>query len=130
MVAASMGADVTIIERAGVGGSAVLTDVVPSKTLIATADAMNRSVDSAELGVSFKAADGDPKEAIKADLLQINERVLRLAKEQSMDIRRSLEAVGVNHQLSDMLIGKNVMAAVQHGSSPARSRTRCGPWNG
>ena len=95
MVAASMGAEVTIIERSGVGGSAVLTDVVPSKTLIATADAMNRNVDSAELGVSFKAADGDPKEAIKADLLQINERVLRLAKEQSTDIRRGLEAVGV-----------------------------------
>ena len=36
MVAASLGAQVTIIERAGLGGSAVLTDVVPSKTLIAT----------------------------------------------------------------------------------------------
>ena len=31
MVAASMGAEVTIVERAGLGGAAVLTDVVPSK---------------------------------------------------------------------------------------------------
>ena len=43
MVAASLGAAVTVIERAGLGGSAVLTDVVPSKTLIATADLMTRS---------------------------------------------------------------------------------------
>ncbi|GAA4656664.1 NAD(P)H-quinone dehydrogenase [Arthrobacter cryoconiti] len=95
MVAASMGAKVTIVERNGVGGAAVLTDVVPSKTLIATAEAMNRSVDSTELGVSFNADDGDPKAAIRADLKLINERVIRLAKEQSTDIRRGLEAVGV-----------------------------------
>lgn len=95
MVAASMGAEVTIVERSGVGGSAVLTDVVPSKTLIAVAEAMNRSIDSTELGVSFNLAEGNPKKAIKADLKQINERVMRLAKEQSTDILRSLEAVGV-----------------------------------
>ncbi|ALE05183.1 flavoprotein disulfide reductase [Arthrobacter sp. ERGS1:01] len=95
MVAASMGAEVTIVERAGLGGSAVLTDVVPSKTLIATAESMNRSVDSAELGVSFSGQDGDPKTIMRADLKLINERVLRLAKEQSTDIRNALEALGV-----------------------------------
>ncbi|MFQ4149644.1 NAD(P)H-quinone dehydrogenase [Arthrobacter sp. LAPM80] len=95
MVAASMGAQVTIVERAGLGGSAVLTDVVPSKTLIAAAEAMNRSIDSTELGVSFQAADGNPKEAMQADMKLINERVMRLAREQSTDIRRALEAVGV-----------------------------------
>ncbi|MGN5734258.1 NAD(P)H-quinone dehydrogenase [Arthrobacter psychrochitiniphilus] len=95
MVAASMGSEVTIVERAGMGGSAVLTDVVPSKTLIAAAEAMNRSIDSTELGVSFNATDGNPKAAMKADLKQINERVMRLAREQSTDIRRGLEAVGV-----------------------------------
>ena len=50
MVAASLGAQVTIIERAGLGGSAVLTDVVPSKTLIATADLMTRVGEAGELG--------------------------------------------------------------------------------
>ena len=39
LTGAQLGADVTLIERVGVGGAAVLTDVVPSKTLIATADA-------------------------------------------------------------------------------------------
>jgi dihydrolipoamide dehydrogenase len=39
-----LGADVTLIERNGIGGAAVLTDVVPSKTLIATAEAAQRVV--------------------------------------------------------------------------------------
>ena len=42
MVAAKLGARVTLVERQGVGGAAVLTDVVPSKTLIAAADSMRR----------------------------------------------------------------------------------------
>jgi pyruvate/2-oxoglutarate dehydrogenase complex dihydrolipoamide dehydrogenase (E3) component len=53
MVAACLGAEVTVIERAGLGGSAVLTDVVPSKTLIATADLMTRVGEAEELGVRF-----------------------------------------------------------------------------
>ena len=95
LVAASMGAKVTIVERSGMGGSAVLTDVVPSKTLIAVAESMNRSVDSTDMGVSFIAADGVSKTVMQANLKQINERVLHLAKEQSADIRRGLEAMGV-----------------------------------
>jgi dihydrolipoamide dehydrogenase len=95
MVAASMGSEVTIVERAGLGGAAVLTDVVPSKTLIATAESMNRSIDSTELGVSFNADDGDVKTALRADLKLINRRVKLLAREQSTDIRRGLEALGV-----------------------------------
>ena len=39
LAAAQLGAEVTVVERAGIGGSAVITDVVPSKSLIATADA-------------------------------------------------------------------------------------------
>src|SRR5690625_7438529 len=38
LVARQLEAEVTVIERSGVGGAAVLTDVVPSKTLIATAE--------------------------------------------------------------------------------------------
>ena len=41
LAGAQLGAEVTLVERDGVGGSAVLTDVVPSKTLIATAEATN-----------------------------------------------------------------------------------------
>ena len=40
LVAAQLGAEVTVVDTDGVGGSAVLTDCVPSKTLIATAELM------------------------------------------------------------------------------------------
>ena len=91
LVAASLGADVTIVERDGLGGSAVLTDVVPSKTLIATADVMTRFASASSLGVDF----GDTGQPAFADLKVVNHRLLALAREQSNDIRRTLERVGV-----------------------------------
>src|SRR5690349_3162516 len=47
LVAAQLGADVTVVEKDGVGGASVLTDCVPSKTLIASAGAMSAVHDSA-----------------------------------------------------------------------------------
>ena len=38
LVAAQLGAQVTVVDRDGIGGACVLTDCVPSKTLIATSD--------------------------------------------------------------------------------------------
>ena len=51
LVAAQLGAQVTVIERDGIGGASVLTDCVPSKTLIAAAGAMTSVHDSAVLGL-------------------------------------------------------------------------------
>ena len=51
LVAAQLGAEVTVVDRDGLGGSCVLTDCVPSKTLIATAEVMTLAADSGELGV-------------------------------------------------------------------------------
>ncbi|MEZ2391280.1 NAD(P)H-quinone dehydrogenase [bacterium RCC_150] len=95
MVAASLGARVTIIERAGLGGSAVLTDVVPSKTLIATADLMTRVGEAGELGVKFAVGGSDVAPGMRADLGHINDRLLHLAREQSDDVRVGLEKLGV-----------------------------------
>ena len=95
MVAASLGATVTVIERAGLGGSAVLTDVVPSKTLIATADLMTRVAEAGELGVKFDVDGGDFVPVMHADLKHINHRLLNLARNQSRDIRDGLEKQGV-----------------------------------
>ncbi|YCH06205.1 NAD(P)H-quinone dehydrogenase [Arthrobacter sp. alpha11c] len=95
MVAASLGAQVTVIERAGLGGSAVLTDVVPSKTLIATADLITRVGEAEELGVKFDVDGIGCTPTLHADLKHINHRVLSLAQQQSADIRRGLESVGV-----------------------------------
>lgn len=100
MVAAHLGARVTLIERAGLGGSAVLTDVVPSKTLIATADLMTRVGEAGELGVKFAVDGSDVAPGMRADLGHINDRVMHLAREQSDDIRVALEHLGV-----EMLMG-------------------------
>ncbi|AUI52056.1 NAD(P)H-quinone dehydrogenase [Arthrobacter crystallopoietes] len=91
MVANSLGAKVTVIERKGMGGSAVLTDVVPSKTLIATADAMRRVAGAHDLGVRFD----EGSHAAYADLQTVNSRLLKLAESQSSDIHRGLERAGV-----------------------------------
>ena len=91
MVGAHLGAQVTIVERAGMGGSAVLTDVVPSKTLVATADAMRRVIGAREFGVEG----GEAGTEAVADLSIMNARLLELAREQSSDIHVGLERAGV-----------------------------------
>jgi dihydrolipoamide dehydrogenase len=85
LVASRLGAQVTLVERDGIGGSTVLTDCVPSKTLIATSDLLTEVGTSAELGVQV------PK-AVRADLAAVNARVLSLAQAQSTDIAKRLEA--------------------------------------
>ncbi|MCA1942970.1 MAG: NAD(P)H-quinone dehydrogenase [Yonghaparkia sp.] len=98
LAGAQLGAEVTLVERAGVGGSAVLTDVVPSKTLIATAEAAGAIGGAGELGVQFFAR-GEGGRAVKPELAvnlaQVNKRVLRLAQEQSDDMREQLVDAGV-----------------------------------
>ena len=98
LAAAQLGAKTVLIERAGIGGSAVLTDVVPSKTLIATADAAIAIEESTELGVRFYSdhhASESHKPAVRVDLGVVNQRLMRLAKETSKDMRSALDAAGV-----------------------------------
>ena len=98
LVAAQLGAEVTIVERDGCGGAAVLTDVVPSKTLIATAEVMTEVDESVELGVRFPGGGGastEPAGAVSVDLGAVNRRVRALAKAQSDDVRARLESEGV-----------------------------------
>ena len=94
LVAAHLGAEVTLVERDGPGGSAVLTDCVPSKTLIATAEVMTLAAGSAELGV--RMGDGSPPDGVVGvDLARVNSRVKQLARSQSEDIASGLERKGV-----------------------------------
>jgi NAD(P)H dehydrogenase (quinone) len=95
-VAAQLGAQVTVVDTDGVGGSAVLTDCVPSKTLIATAELMIDVAGAAELGVPLRDHEGDPATSLSVDLAQVNERVLALAADQSGDIAQRLERDGVS----------------------------------
>ncbi|MGC5222303.1 NAD(P)H-quinone dehydrogenase [Micromonospora sp. DT81.3] len=98
LAAAQLGADVTVVERAGIGGSAVITDVVPSKTLIATADAAVAISEASDLGVQFyaKGQDGKPlKPQVAINLTGVNKRLLALARQQSDDMRAALIDAGV-----------------------------------
>ncbi len=94
LVGAQLGAEVTVVERDGLGGSAVLTDCVPSKTLIATAELMTDVRGSGELGVRF-AGGASPMDAVSVDLGVVNARVRTLAASQSGDIARQLDNAGV-----------------------------------
>ena len=94
-VAAQLGAEVTIVDTDGVGGSAVLTDCVPSKTLIATAELMTEVSESAELGIDFSDHEGDAATRIRVDLARVNQRVKQLAADQSADIAARLDRDGV-----------------------------------
>ncbi|WP_425411324.1 NAD(P)H-quinone dehydrogenase [Microbacterium luticocti] len=98
LAAAQLGAAVTLVERAGVGGSAVITDVVPSKSLIATADAAVAIAQASDLGVQLfaKTAAGKPlKPEIAINLAAVNHRLLSLARQQSDDMRTALLEAGV-----------------------------------
>lgn len=94
-VAAQLGADVTVVDSDGIGGSAVVTDCVPSKTLIATSELMTEMAGAAELGVNFRDQEGDAATIVKVDLPRVNRRVLALAAEQSSDIAARLHRDGV-----------------------------------
>src|SRR4029450_4935023 len=57
LVGSQLGGEGTLIEDDALGGSAVLTDCVPSKTLIATAEVMTDVRESADLGLRFGSQD-------------------------------------------------------------------------
>lgn len=98
LTGAQLGADVTLVERAGVGGSAVLTDVVPSKTLIATAEAATAVGEAADLGVQFftrNDRDRPVRPEVAVNLGAVNKRLLALAQQQSADMKAQLVRAGV-----------------------------------
>jgi dihydrolipoamide dehydrogenase len=98
LAGAQLGADVTLVEAVGIGGSAVITDVVPSKSLIATAEASNSIGDATDLGVQFfvRGETGKPSRPdVAINLAAVNKRLLGLARQQSEDLRANLVRAGV-----------------------------------
>ncbi len=89
LVAAQLGAQVTLVDRDGIGGACVLTDCVPSKTLIATSDAVTTVRDAPQLGLRAGPAD------VYADAPAVNQRIKDLARQQSDDIMARLVREGV-----------------------------------
>ncbi len=88
LVAAQLGAQVTVVDSDGLGGACVLTDCVPSKTLIATSETMGLLHGAAALGIQG-VGDGC------IDAARLYRRVKALAQAQSADVAARLAAEGV-----------------------------------
>jgi NAD(P)H dehydrogenase (quinone) len=85
LVAAQLGADVTVVDSDGLGGACVLTDCVPSKTLIETSNAMTLLNRSAGLGIATGGL-------ATVNAARLYERITDLARAQSADITARLAA--------------------------------------
>lgn len=96
LVAAQLGAQVTIVDTDGPGGSAVLTDCVPSKTLIATADLLAVTAEAGSLGIRVHG-EAPRSGTLSVDLAAINRRVKDLAAAQSRDIESRLARDGIDY---------------------------------
>ena len=110
LVASQLGADVTLIERDGIGGAAVLTDVVPSKALIAVAEAAIDTKGSSAIGVH--ATD------VTIDIADVNARLKKWAATQSSDIQQRLLSQGVKVLAgnAELIDAENVKAKLNDGS--------------
>lgn len=89
LVAAQMGAQVTLVDSDGIGGSAVLTDCVPSKALLAVAESATQVRASGVLGITGAAS------LVGVDLAAVNARIRGLASAQSQDTARRCQQAGV-----------------------------------
>jgi NAD(P)H dehydrogenase (quinone) len=95
LVAADLGAAVTVVNDEGLGGACVLWDCVPSKTLLTSAQAFNTLETAPSLGVHFEGMPGHEVPRYEVDLPTIMARVRDLALAQSEDIAKRVVAAGV-----------------------------------
>jgi NAD(P)H dehydrogenase (quinone) len=91
LVGAQLGADVTVVDEDGPGGACVLTDCVPSKTLIETSNAMTLLGVAPSLGISTEAQVHEQP----VNPAHVYARIKALATAQSNDIKSRLAAEGV-----------------------------------
>src|SRR3954464_5015645 len=83
LVAVQLGAEVTLVDRDGVGGMCVLADCVPSKTFIATSEAMTTLSHADRVGVHGEGT-------VTVEVAEVHARVKALALAQSNDIAANL----------------------------------------
>ena len=92
LVASQLGAEVTVVDEDGLGGACVLTDCVPSKTLIESSSTMTSLGRSASLGLQL-ANGANP--ALGVDAPALYARIKALAAAQSNDIAEHVAGEGV-----------------------------------
>jgi pyruvate/2-oxoglutarate dehydrogenase complex dihydrolipoamide dehydrogenase (E3) component len=87
--AAHLGADVTLIEDMSLGGNCTMTDAIPSKTLLTTADAVLEVARAQEDGLDF--SHGYPSVNLRRTLA----RARAIALHQSRGVRERMDGVSV-----------------------------------
>jgi NAD(P)H dehydrogenase (quinone) len=92
LVATQLGAEVTVIDEDGLGGACVLTDCVPSKTLIESSSTMTSLGRSASLGLQLE---NGANPVVEVDAPALYARIKALAAAQSHDIAEHVAAEGV-----------------------------------
>jgi len=109
LVAAQLGADVTVVDEDGLGGACVLTDCVPSKTLIESSSTMTSLSRAASLGLEL-ASGANP--VVEVDAPALNARIKALAAAQSNDIAEHVGGEGVRIiEARGRLTGPHTIAA-------------------
>ncbi len=104
LVAAQLGAEVTVVEAEGAGGACVLHDCVPSKTFIASSDIVTGYRDTEQFGVRSGGLD-----AVTVDAPVVHRRVKRLAAAQSSDISTKLTKAGVELVAGSARFGEDTL---------------------
>lgn len=104
LVAAQLGAPVTVVEADGAGGACVLSDCVPSKAFIAASDVVTGYRDTEEFGIHAGGL-----AAVSVDAKAVHARVKRLARAQSGDIQAKLVRAGVTFVAGTATIGADTL---------------------
>jgi len=89
LVAAELHAEVTLVDRSGLGGACVLWDCVPSKTLCSAAEVATWLESAQALGLTSEAVRAD------VDIRALFDRILSLASAQSRDVEKRIDQAGV-----------------------------------
>ena len=110
LVAVQLGAEVSLVDRDGVGGQCVLADCVPSKTFIATSEAMTTFSHADRVGVHAEGT-------VSTLVGEVHARVKALALAQSTDItlRLAKEGVEVLHGSARLVAPHRVEVSTDDG---------------
>jgi dihydrolipoamide dehydrogenase len=105
--AAQRGASVTVIEASEVGGTCLHWGCIPTKSLLASAEALDRTRHAADLGIEVSGP-------IACNLAKVRERTAKIVATQVKAIRSLLKGLGVKVIAGrGCLIDANVARAVQ-----------------
>lgn len=108
LAGAKYGADVTLVEDQGAGGSSVLLDSVPSKSFIAATGIKTNLRRADDMGLNSLLG------RVRIHIDALNKRVKKLADEQSKDVQVQLDRAGVRTIHGRARFGENQKEDIFH----------------